>query len=212
MTNIHIKLSERFSSQKKKHRMNPTPADARERKRLYLRASIKLLVGIGFIFLLVPFVGSLPWPEEKIPEGSVTVAVAQLTPGAATRFPLDDGSAVYVVRNTPALRATLDATPPERLWFPSAPGLAAQDYFVLRATSALDEAVTYKPAAGPWPGGFVAESGAAWDIAGRALKPGPGHPTGYAMTVQNLPPMPWRLRHDHLLLMPLPASAPPETE
>ena len=42
-----------------------------EKRRLYLRVGIKLLVAVGFAFLLVPFVSSLPWPRQTLPAGSV---------------------------------------------------------------------------------------------------------------------------------------------
>lgn len=182
------------------------PTDARDQRIRTLRGSIKLLLAIGLGFLLVPFMGSLPWPDDELPDDATVVEVAPFPPGHTRAVPLRDGSTAWVTRGSEALAAQLAATPASALWFPSAPGLAAQDWFVLRATSELGEAVRHLPAAGAWQGGFVADSGAAWDLAGRALKPGPGHPGGLARTVPNLHPLPWRQREDTLVLRPLPGA------
>lgn len=181
--------------------------DARGR-RLLLRASIKLLLAVGLAFLLVPFIGSIPWPSSALPADATLLEMPPFVPGSTRAVTLRDGSTVLVTRTAPALAAQLRATPAERLWFPSAPGLADQDWFVLSARTVLDEPVQALPAAGNWPGGFVAASGAAWDVAGRALKPWPGHPSGANVKVQNLPPMPWREADGQLVLTPLPTPPP----
>lgn len=183
--------------------------EARERRRLYLRASIKLLVGIGLLFLLVPFFKSLPFPSGEMPADATLIAESSLAAGETREVKLVDGSRVFVTRGGDALAAQLRDFPSRLLWSPSAPGLVDQDWFVLQAQSALEEPVRHLPASGAWPGGFVAASGAAWDVAGRALKPWPGHPGGQTRTVQNLLPMPWRVRDNELVLVPVPAHAPP---
>lgn len=180
--------------------MTATEADAR--RRLYLRASIKLLAGIGFLFLLVPFVGSLPWPRATLPADATVIEATAFPEGTTRLVTLADGSTAYVTRNSAALRRQLEATPADRLWYPSAPGLATQAWFVLQPLSATDEPVRFLPADGDWPGGFIAPSGAAWDLAGRALKPWPGHPGGLNRTVQNLVPMPHRADRGRLVLRP----------
>lgn len=184
-------------------------ADARARRLLLLRASIKLLLAVGLAFLLVPFLGSIPWPSSALPADATLLDAGSFRPGSTRTVSLRDGSAVLVTRSAPELAEQLRDTPATRLWFPSAPGLADQDWFVLRAQTALDEPVQPLPAAGAWPGGFGAASGAAWDVAGRALKPWPGHPTDARLKVQNLPPMPWREVDGQLVLTPLPAPPPP---
>lgn len=182
-------------------------ADRAQRLRV-LRGSIKLLVAIGFIFLLVPFVLSLPWPRTALPPDATLLPVSSFAPGETRAVTLRDGHVVMVTRGSPALAAALERFPGDLLWSPSAPGLAAQDWFVLPDRSALDEPVRILGPRGQWPGGFVAPSGAAWDVAGRALKPWPGHPGGYAMTVQNLLPLPWRVVDGQLVLLPLPEGSP----
>lgn len=180
------------------------PAEDRERRRLYLRAITKLLAGIGLLFLLVPFVGSLPWPQAEIAANATRVEAATFEPGSTRAVTLLDGSTVLVTRSSETIATRLSTFPREHLWFPSAPGMADQDWFVFPARSALDEPLRIQPAAGDWPGGFVADSGAAWDVAGRALKPWPGRPGGSARKEQNLLPLPWRVVDDHLVLVPLP--------
>lgn len=175
--------------------------------RLYLRACIKILATIGFVFLLVPFFKSLPWPRDEIPVDSVLLRQTELAQGATRRIRLPGDAVVFVTRSSPDLQAALAAFDPDNLWFPSAPGLTEQRYFVVRATSMQDEALQYLPPKAAWPGGFVADSGAAWDVAGRALKPWPGHPSGYRMKIQNLLPMPFKARGDDVLLIP-PADTP----
>ncbi|MDI1300293.1 MAG: hypothetical protein PSX71_00090 [bacterium] len=181
--------------------------------RLYLRACIKILATIGFVFLLVPFFKSLPWPHDGIPVDSVLLRQAELAEGSTRRIRLPGDTMVFVTRNSPALQAALAAFDPDNLWFTSAPGLTGQRYFVVRATSMQDEVLRYLPPKAAWPGGFVADSGAAWDVAGRALKPWPGHPSGYRVKIQNLLPMPFKARGDDVLLIPpadVPVPAPEE--
>lgn len=188
--------------------MRPAPElpAAGERRRLYLRASVKLLVGVGLAFLLVPFLKSLPRPQTKIPTEATVLAQDSLAPGQTQYVVLSNGTAVYVTRSSAAQKQALRRFPAALLWYPSPPGLAEQDWFVLHAASALDEPVQYLPARGTWPGGFVAPGGAAWDVAGRALKPWPGHPTGHALKAQNLLPMPFTTRDGALVLLPWPAQ------
>lgn len=183
-------------------------ADAREQRLRALHGSIKLLLAIGLAFLLVPFVASLPWPSDELPADATLVEIAPFAAGSTRAVTLGDGSTAWVTRGSAALAARLQAFPADGLWFPSAPGLADQDWFVLRGSSELDEPLRHLPAAGAWPGGFVADSGAAWDLAGRALKPWPGHPGGLARKVQNLRPLPWLEREGRLILRPLPAPPP----
>lgn len=182
-----------------------TATDAQERRRLYLRASVKLLFGAGFLFLLVPFFRSIPVADDALPANATVIESGSFAAGETRLLSLADGSKVFVTRNSAALGRQLAEFPAGLLWSPSAPGLATQPWFVLAATSANDEALRYLPAAGPWPGGFVAESGAAWDVAGRALKPWPGHPGGLARKEQNLMPLPWRTSGERLALAPLPS-------
>lgn len=186
------------------------PSDgARARRLLMLRGSIKLLLGIGFVFLLVPFFKSIPWPSTELPADATLVPVAGFAAGETRLVRLRDGSNVLVTRSAPALAQGLREFPEELLWWPSAPGLANQDWYVVPEHSALDEALRFLPARGAWPGGFVARGGGAWDVAGRALKPWPGHPGDYAVKVQNLLPLPWREVDDTLVLVPAPAPAAP---
>lgn len=185
------------------------PADADTERRLMLRASIKLLVVIGLAFFLVPFILSLPWPTTAIPPDATIVAVASFAEGETREIPLHDGSIALVTRASPALARQLRDFPVDSLWYPSAPGLAGQSWFVVAARSASNSPVHFLPPRGQWPGGLVDASGAAWDVAGRSLKPWPGHPTGYLMTVQNLMPLPWREHGDQLVLVPPPAETPP---
>lgn len=178
------------------------------RRILFLRATIKLLVAVGLLFLLVPFVGSIPWPKDELPADATLVEAASFPAGSTHRLSLRTGGAVWVTRASPVLAAQLRAIPADRLWYPSAPGVASQEWFVVPEHSALGEPLRFLPASGDWPGGFVAGSGAAWDVAGRALKPWPGHPGGSAVKAQNLLPLPWRLVDASLVLVPMPAGAP----
>lgn len=179
-------------------------SDATAQRRLYLRASVKALFALGFLFLLIPFFKSLPWPQDEIPSDATVIARGEIAEGETRRIVLRDGTAVFVTRNSGRVREQLQQFPPELLWFPSAPGVADRKWLALRATSMLDEPVRFLPAQGQWPGGFVADSGAAWDVAGRALKPWPGHPASYAVKTQNLLPMPAMERDGALLLLPAP--------
>ena len=172
-----------------------------------LRASIKLLVLIGLAFLLIPFVISLPWPRTRIPADATLVDITNFRPGETRAITLHDGSTALVTRTTPALARQLNDVPEESLWYPSAPGLTGQPWFVVSARSATNSPVHFLPARGAWPGGLVDASGEAWDVAGRSLKPWPGHPTGYAMTVQNLLPLPWSENDGQLVLAAPPPAA-----
>jgi hypothetical protein len=174
--------------------------------RRYLRISVKLMLGAGLVFLLVPFLKSLPWLQETPRNDAAFLPAAALAPGETRALRLVDGSSVFVTRSSPEVAAALRDFPAERLWFHSAPGLASQPWFVFGARNAVDETVRFLPAQGAWPGGFVADSGSAWDLAGRALKPGPGHPGGSAMKTQNLLPLPFR-QHDDGIELPV-ALAP----
>lgn len=191
--------------------MTDTPAaenDGRARRLLMLRASIKLLVGIGVLFLLVPFIKSIPWPTTELPADATLLPVAGFAAGETRAVRLRDGATVLVTRSSAALTQGLREFPEDLLWWPSAPGLADQAWYVVPNHSALDEPLRFLPPGGAWQGGFVAASGAAWDVAGRALKPWPGHPGGYAVKVQNLLPLPWREVDGALVLVPMPPPAP----
>lgn len=177
-------------------------------RRKILRGSIKLLVSIGVLFLMVPFFRSIPWPEARTPENSTLVHREDLVAGMARSVALKNGSMVYVTRLDDTMRSQLQAMPDDRFWYPTAPGLLAGEYVAVQATTALDEPVSWLPPQGKWPGGFIGPGGAAWDIAGRALKPFPGHPGGSAMKASNLMPAPWQARDDAVLLIPLPTPQP----
>ena len=176
-----------------------------ERRRL-LRGSIKLLVSVGFLFLLVPFFRSIPWPEAAKPENAVHVRDRDMTPGVPLAVTLSDGSRVFVTRLDGAVRKRLQALPPDGFWYPSAPGLLDRNYVVVSARTLMDEDVEALPAFNTWPGGFIAPGGNTWDVAGRALKPHPGHPGTSAMKTANLMPCPWQRHDDGILLMPMPAA------
>lgn len=186
---------------------NIDPGNAERRK--VLTGSIKLLVSIGFVFLLVPFFKSIPWPEEATPENSTLILEDSLTPGRPLLVTLTDGSQVFVTRPDAATTRNLHDISPDILWYGTAPGLLDQEYLVVQAHTSLDEAITYLGPQTNWAGGFVAKSGAAWDVAGRALKPFPGHPGGNVMKVSNLIPAPWRRHDDGVLLMPAPVVTTP---
>jgi hypothetical protein len=176
-----------------------------EKRRLYLRAGIKLMVAVGFAFLLVPFVSSLPWPRQTLPAGSVLLPASGLVPGTARRVDFPQRP-VWVTRVDDALRARLRALAPE-LWTAAAPELLAPPYFVVSGLTADGRPVSFHPAAGAWPGGFTDADGNAWDLAGRALKPGPHRFTDQALPVQNLAPMPFQRHGDDVLLVPPPEPA-----
>jgi hypothetical protein len=187
-----------------------TDTESLERRKL-LRGSIKLMISIGVLFLLVPFFRSIPWPEASIPENSTQVPNDKLVAGEAFFVTLQDGSSVYVTRLDNAVRSRLLAFSEDHFWYPSAPGLLSRDYVAVQSVSTQDEPVRWLPPNGAWPGGFVAPGGAAWDLAGRALKPYPGHPTGHTAKIANLMPSPWQQHGDTVLLIPLP-PLPPVTE
>lgn len=176
---------------------NPTP---RVQHIMVLRGSIKLLLAIGFIFLLVPFCKSLPWPKAGIPEGSVYLSAAEISQGSTRRVSFEDGSAVYVTRSSPEQRTALSAIPVAALWSPSAPGITAQAWWVIPAISAQDDDIQGSREADTR--FFKTDSGHAWDLAGRALKPGilPGIS---AVKNQNLMPMPFKPYEDGILLLPV---------
>ncbi|MGH8494353.1 MAG: hypothetical protein ACRERR_14800 [Moraxellaceae bacterium] len=191
--------------------MTLSPEQQRLQRIRMLRGSIKLLLGIGFLFLLVPFFKSIPWPKDEVPEDSVLITPAEIAAGETLKVSLRDGSAVFVTRSTEAQREAMARTPAAALWSVSAPGIADQDWWVVSAISAQDEALTLAA-----DGSHLASpSGSAWDMAGRALKPGTlvGNPAGTpakisAMKAQNLMPMPFKRHDEGILLLPLPAAAP----
>lgn len=181
--------------------------EASERKRLYLRAGIKVLVTIGFAFLLVPFLKSLPWPQEKLPPGSILIAASELTPGTARRVDLP-GQSVWVTRVNESVHSQLLALAPA-LWNPGAPELLDVPYLVVSGLDAERTPVEFRAASAHWPGGFTSAGGGAWDVAGRAMKPGLQNPGGDPLPRANLAPMPFQRRSNGVLLVPLP-DAPPE--
>lgn len=177
-----------------------------------LRGSIKLLLGIGFLFLLVPFFKSIPWPESEVPEGSVVITPADIRAGETILVDLKDGSAVFVTRSTSAQRELMSRIAASHLWSVSAPGIAEQEWWVVSAKSAQDEDVLLKPATQNSPAHLGTTHGLAWDLAGRALK-APAFAGISAQNSQNLLPMPFKRHDDGVLLMPLPpASAPVEIQ
>lgn len=186
--------------------VNDLPYRTTEDKRRLLRGSIKLLVTIGFLFLLVPFFRSIPWPETAIPDNATHVRERDMKPGVPLAVTLSDGSRVFVTRLDTATRKRLAAMPAERFWYPSAPGLLDQGYIVVSGNTSLDEAVAALPPSTEWPGGFIAAGGNAWDVAGRALKPYPGHPGDSPVKTSNLIPSPWQRHDDGVLLIPMPET------
>lgn len=184
-----------------------TPNRSNEERRRLLRGSIKLLVSVGFLFLLVPFFRSIPWPEAAMPENAVHVRDRDMTPGIPLAVTLSDGSRVFVTRLDSGVRTRLQALTPDRFWYPSAPGLLDRDYLVVSGRTPLDEDVEALPASDTWPGGFIAPGGNTWDVAGRALKPHPGHPGTSAMKTANLMPSSWQRHDDGILLIPMPEAA-----
>lgn len=177
----------------------------REKRIRILRGSIKLLLTIGFIFLLVPFFKSIPWPETEIPEDAVLLSRADIAEGQSLQLTLKDGSAVFVTRTSASTREALRQFPADELWSASAPGISEQEWLVLSAHSAQDEALHLHTAVPGWVGGFASANGGVWDVAGRALKPGSRHP-GSATKIQNLMPMPFRRHDEGILLLPLPSA------
>lgn len=186
---------------------SPLENAALERRKI-LSGSIKLLISIGVVFLLIPFFSSIPWPNASIPENSVAIAQTDFIAGTPISVTLKDGSTVFVTRLDDVVRSQLAAMPEARFWYPSAPGLLARDYVAVQAITAQDETVRWLAPHGEWPGGFIAPSGAAWDIAGRALKPFNGHPSQHSTKTQNLMPSPWQTQDDAVLLIPLPLAQP----
>ena len=187
--------------------MSHTPDRTDEERRRLLRGSIKLLFTIGLLFLLVPFFRSIPWPEAATPANAVHVRDRDTTPGVPLAVTLSDGSRVFVTRLDGTVRARLQALSPEQFWYPSAPGLLGREYLVVSGRTTLDEDVDALPPSGAWPGGFISPGGNTWDVAGRALKPHPGHPGSSAMKTANLMPSPWQRHDDGILLIPMPEAA-----
>ena len=188
-------------------------ADPEREKRLrMLRGSIKLMLSIGFLFLLVPFFKSIPWPRTEIPEDAVLLTSADIAEGQSLQLTLNDGSAVFVTRTSASMREALRQFPADELWSASAPGIGEQEWLVFSARSAQDEALHRHATVPGWVGGFASDDGGIWDIAGRALKPGNRHP-GSATKIQNLMPLPFRRHDDGILLLPLPpaTAAAPDT-
>ncbi len=189
-----------------------------EQKRLYLRASIKLMVAIGFLFLLIPFCSSIFRDAGDAPAEGTLLQTRELAEGATTEIMLPDGSTRFVTRNSTSLRHQLQSISAGQLWYSTPPGLLESAWLVLAAQSAAGEPIEFKPADAAWPGGFVTTSGVAWDLAGRALKQtGPGNSSDASSQhrkSQNLPAMPYRRHGDGILLLPLPqqslqSSSPP---
>ncbi len=173
-----------------------------------LRGSIKLLLGIGFLFLLVPFFKSIPWPESEVPEGSVLITPADIRAGQTLKVELEDGSAVFVTRSTSAQREHLGKIAASHLWSISAPGISAQKWWVVSAKSAQDEEVLFKSETQNSPAHLGTAHGLAWDLAGRALKPSAF--AGIAtLNSQNLMPMPFKPHDDGVLLITLPSAPVP---
>ncbi len=185
-----------------------SPEQQRAQRIAMLRGSIKLLLGIGFLFLLVPFFKSIPWPESEVPEDSVLVMPADIREGETIKVRLKDGSAVFVTRSTSAQREDMSHRAASELWSVSAPGIADQAWWVVSAKSAQDEEVLLQTETPNSPAHLGTPHGLAWDLAGRALKPAafPGIST---VNSQNLMPMPFKRHDDGVLLLPLPPAIPP---
>lgn len=186
----------------------PSAEQERAQRIAMLRGSIKLLVGIGFLFLLVPFFKSIPWPEAEVPEDSVLITPAEISVGKTLKVSLKDGSTVFVTRSSAAQREALARTPAAALWSASAPGIAGQEWWVVSAKSAQDEDVIFKAETPANPAHLGTRHGLAWDVAGRALKPAAFAGIS-AMNSQNLMPMPFKRHDDGILLLPL-ATSPVE--
>lgn len=184
---------------------------ASNRKRLYLRASIKLVLTIGFLFLLIPFCSSVFNSTTEPPADGVLIQPANIREGHTQRIQLSDGSFVFVTRSSAALQAALQQTPADALWYTTAPGLLQAAWWVVATTSATGLEVSYQPADSQNPAHFSSSAGQVWDLAGRALKPGALNPNGSAVKSQNLLPMPYRRFGDGILLLPLPPAKVPET-
>ena len=184
--------------------MTPAMNNKTLERRKMLSGGIKLLIGIGVLFLLVPFFRSITWSESPVPENNTLVNNHDLVAGVAQAVTLQDGSTVFITRLNDVVRARLQAVPEDRFWYPTAPGLLSGDYVAVQATTSLDEPITWLPPQGNWHGGFSAPNGAIWDIAGRALKPSSNHPGKSSMKFSNLMPAPWQARNDAVMLMPLP--------
>lgn len=177
----------------------PTPPD--HRKRRLLAAGIKLLLAIGFLFLLVPFLSSLPWPKAAAPEGSVFLDARALPPGAS-RLLTVSGTPVLVTHLDAAARAGLLAARDQR-WTPLAPALLDVPYLAVVAVSRDGLALRLVDDDGRAPR-LQDDAGHAYDIAGQALKPGPDHPDGSPLRTANLAPLPWQAREGGVRLLPLP--------
>ncbi|MDP2229285.1 MAG: hypothetical protein Q8J78_17610 [Moraxellaceae bacterium] len=178
--------------------------------RLYLRASIKLLVTVGLLFMLVPFFKSLPWPSRALPAGSVLVTATELADGRSIAVTLA-GETVWVTRNSDALRARLLALH-DKVWMPNAPQLLDAPFFVVSGRDNEGRLLRFRAADGAWPGGLLNEAGHAFDVSGRALKPGPHFPEGSTMKTTNLESRPFQPRDGGVLLVPptevLPVKTP----
>lgn len=184
---------------------------AASQKRLYLRASIKLVLAIGFLFLLIPFCSSVFHTASEPPANGVLIQPADIREGHTKRVQLSDGSFVFVTRSSTALQTALQQTPADALWYTTAPGLLQATWWVVAANSATGLEVNYQPADSQSPAHFSSSADQVWDLAGRALKPGALNLNGSAMKSQNLIPMPYRRFGDGILLLPLPPAEAAET-
>lgn len=173
-----------------------------QRKRQLLTVSIKLLLGIGGLFLLVPFISSLPWPKASAPAGSVFLDAHALPPGASLLHEVN-GVPVLVTHLDAALRAELLAARGER-WAPIAPALLDVRYLAIVARG-RDGVALRLDASPPHAPVLRDDEGLAYDIAGQALKPGPLNPNGSPLPTPNLASLPWQARDGGVRLLPLPA-------
>ncbi|MFN3586483.1 MAG: hypothetical protein ACK4UT_03170 [Moraxellaceae bacterium] len=179
-------------------RLPPTAA----RRRQLLALSIKLLLGIGGLFLLVPFISSLPWPKAAAPEGSVLLSTQELPPGSSLLREVS-GVPVLVTHLDAAQRALLLDARGER-WAPLAPALLDVRYLAVVARG-RDGAPLQLDATAERAPVLRDDDGHAYDIAGQALKPGPLNPDGSPLPTPNLAPLPWQARDGGVRLLPLPA-------
>lgn len=175
-----------------------------QRKRQLLTVSIKLLLGIGFLFLLVPFISSLPWPKSSAPAGSVFLDARALPPGAS-RLLMVNGTPVLVTHLDAARRAELLAARDQR-WTPLAPALLEVRYLAVVAASRDGAALRLEDSDGRAPL-LHDDAGHAYDSAGQALKPGPRHPDGSPLRTANLAPLPWQAREGGVRLLPPPSPS-----
>lgn len=177
------------------------------KKQFYLRRSIKILLIIGFLFLLVPFVSSVlrdtAGSSDPLEDG-VLLRSADLPEGNTISVSLPDGHTVFVTHISPKIQQELTAIPREHFWSYIPVEMLDRSWLVVSSTNALNEALHFKQADDGWPGGFISDSGYAWDLAGRALKPDSHLIVTNARNSQNLTSAPFKRKGDAIVLKPFP--------